>query len=98
MCVYDVEAACVQSWLIPAPSAFYVSLAHVGVRVSVSLCIECMGCVPVGLFQRDHFDVSRIAHDRTSSSGSQSKAFRSHKHFHWIYKVQLKLGGIQVHE
>lgn len=44
------------------------------------------------------FDVSRIAHDRTSSSGSQSKAFRSHNHFHWIYKVQLKLGGIQVHE
>lgn len=60
MCVYDVEAACAQSWLLPATSAFCVSLAHVGVHVSVSLCIECMGCVPVGLFQRDPFLMSAV--------------------------------------
>lgn len=43
-------------------------------------------------------DVSRIARGWGSSSGSQPKAFRSHNHFHWIYKVQLKFGGIWIHE
>lgn len=58
MCVYDMEAACAQSWSIPATSAFCVAVAHVGVRVSS--CIECMGCVPVGLFQRDPFFISAV--------------------------------------
>ena len=60
MCVYDMEAAYVQSWFIPATSAFCAALAHVGMRVSVSSYIECMGCVPVGLFQRDPFLMSAV--------------------------------------
>lgn len=55
-----MEAACAQSWFIPATSAFCVALAHVGVCVSVTSCIECMGCVPEGLFQRDPFLMAAV--------------------------------------
>lgn len=55
-------------------SAFCVALVHVGGCVSVSS--GCTVCMPEGLFQREPIsDVSRIAHDRSSSSVSQFKAF-----------------------
>lgn len=56
--------------------------------------VSTCGLIPTGLI----FGVRHIAHNWSSSSGSQSKVLRSHNHFHWIYKVQLKLGGIQIHE
>lgn len=46
--VYDMEAACIQSWFTPAASAFGAALARVGVHVSVSSRTQCAGCAPVG--------------------------------------------------
>lgn len=56
-----MEAACAQSWFIPAPSSFFLALAHVGVHESVSSCTEWMGCVSVGLFQRVTFFMSAVS-------------------------------------
>lgn len=75
--------------------SFWCSFSLCGCVLLYTVCRVCTcGLIPMGLI----FGVRHIAHNWSSSSVSQSKVLRSHNHFHWIYKVQLKLGGIQIHE
>lgn len=93
--IWELHVCCCGSYLQPQLWVQLQLVWECECVLTYTVCrVSTCGLIPTGLI----FGVRHIAHNWSSSSGSQSKVLRSHNHFHWIYKVQLKLGGIQIHE